>query len=226
MLAAGGTDSQEARRALAALCEAYWYPIYAFVRRQGCSAEDAADLTQGYLLQLLEKGALKGLRPEVGRFRSFLFASIKHFLSNERDRARALKRGGGRTPFSLDAEAAESRYRIEPADGLTPEKLFERRWATAVLQRAMVRMRSEIADSGDAGRFERLKAYLTGDDPEPAYRTVAAELGMTESAVGVAVHRLRRRFGESLRAEIAETVADPREIDEEIRYLLASLGEA
>ena len=226
MLAAGGTDSHGARRALAALCEAYWYPIYAFVRRQGSSAEDAADLTQGYLLQLLEKGALKGLRPEAGRFRSFLFASIKHYLSNERDRARALKRGGGLAPFPLDAEAAESRYRIEPADSLTPEKLFEKRWATTVLQRAMVRMRSEIAEAGDIGRFERLKNYLTGDDPEPAYRTIAAELGMTESAVGVAVHRLRRRFGESLRAEIAETVADPREIDEEIRYLLSSLGEA
>lgn len=226
MLAAGGTDTHGSRRALAELCEAYWYPIYAFVRRQGSSAEDAADLTQGYLLQLLEKGALKGLRPEAGRFRSFLFASIKNFLSNERDRDRALKRGGGRAPFSLDAEAAESRYRIEAADDLTPEKLFERRWATTVLQRAMVRMRSEIVDVGDIARFDKLKAYLSGDGLEPAYRTVASELGMTESAVGVAVHRLRRRFGESLRAEIGETVADPREIDEEIRYLLTSLGEA
>ena len=134
------------------------------VRRRGaCSPEDAADLTQGYLVQLLEKGFLGRVSPERGKFRSFLFVSVKHFLSNERDRARALKRGGGRAPCTLDAEAAEGRYRIEPADELTPEKLFERRWATTVLERAMERMRAETADTGFERRFERLKGYVTGE---------------------------------------------------------------
>jgi RNA polymerase sigma-70 factor (ECF subfamily) len=150
---------------------------------------------------------------------------VQHFLSNERDRERTLKRGGGQRPISLDGEAAEGRYRIEPADDLTPEKVFERRWATTMLERAMQRLQAELADrSGGGLRFDRLKVYLTGEEPAPAYPEVAEELGMTESAVAVAVHRMRRRFGELLREEVAETVADAREIDGEVRYLLEALG--
>jgi RNA polymerase sigma-70 factor (ECF subfamily) len=224
VLTAAGGDTSRSRRALAELCEAYWYPLYCFIRRQGCDAQEAADLTQGYIAQLLEKEFLKGLSPEAGRFRSFLFASVKHFLSNERDRERALKRGGGQRTISLDAEVAEGRYRIEPADDLTPERLFERRWAMTVLSRVMERLRAEAVRAGGERRFDRLKGYLTGEERSVAQRDVAAELGMTESAVAVAIHRLRKRFGRLLRGEIAETVADPREIDDEVRYLLATLG--
>ena len=224
MLAAGSEDSKRARRALEDLCAAYWYPIYCLIRRQGNGPEEAADLTQGYMVQLLEKGYLRHISRERGKFRSFLFVSVKHFLSNERDRARAAKRGGGRVPVSLDAEAAEGRYRIEPADDLTPEKLFERRWATTVLERAMQRLRDEAVQAGEERRFEELKPYLTGEEPAPAYRDVAGRLGMTETALGVAVHRMRKKFGQLLRDEIAQTVANPADIDGEVRYLLAALG--
>ena len=224
VLAAAGDDSSRSRRALGDLCEAYWYPLYAFIRRRGSSPQEAADLTQGYLLQVLEKGYLRELNPEAGRFRSFLFASVQHYLSNQRDRERAAKRGGGREPLSLDVATAEGRYVIDPADDLTPEKLFERRWAMEVLDRAMARMRERAVRAGDAQRFERLKTYVTGEDSGPGYRALAAELGMTEAAVAVAVHRMRKEFGRRLREEIAETVADPREIDDEIRHLLRALG--
>ena len=222
VLAAGGAESAAARKALEALCEAYWPPLYAFIRRQGNSPEDAADLTQGYLVQLLEKGVLKDLRPEAGRFRSFLFVSVKHFLANERDRARALKRGGGRVPFSLAMDAAEERYRFEPIDTITPERLFERNWAKTVVERAMTRLEAEIAQTGDLPRFRRLRSYLMGDT-SGSHRDVGEELGMTETAVGVAVHRMRRQFGRHLRDEIGETVADPSDVDPEIRHLLAVL---
>ena len=191
MLTAAGGESSRSRQALGELCEAYWYPLYAFIRRRGHTPEQAADLTQGYLLQVLEKGYLKQVTPAGGRFRSFLFVSVQHYLSNQRDRERAVKRGGGRMPLSLDAEAAEGRYRIEPSDELTPEKLFERRWALEVLDRAMARLREEAVRTGDARRFEKLKTYVTGEDSAPAYREVAAELGMTETAIAVAVHRMR-----------------------------------
>jgi RNA polymerase sigma factor (sigma-70 family) len=224
LVLAAGRDSSRGRRALEDLCRAYWYPLYAFVRRQGYDADDAADLTQGYFAALLGKEFLAQVSPAAGKFRSFLIASIKHFLSNQRDRDRALKRGGGRPPIELDAASAEERYAIEPPDGLTPEKLFERRWASAVLERAMKRLRSAVERSGDARRFDRLRPYLIGEDSSAPYRDVAQELGMTESALAVAVHRLRKQFGQALRDEIAETVAEPREIDDEIRYLLSALG--
>lgn len=224
VLAAADEDSSRAREALADLCEAYWYPIYCLIRRQGHGPEEAADLTQGYMVQLLEKGYLRQISRERGKFRSFLFVSVKHFLSNERDRERAAKRGGGRAQVSLDAEAAEGRYRIEPADDLTPETLFERRWATTVLERAMRRMHDEAVQAGEERRFEELKTFVTGEEPAPAHRDVAGRLGMTEAAVGVAVHRMRRKFGQLLRDEIAQTVADPADIDGEVRHLLAALG--
>jgi RNA polymerase sigma factor (sigma-70 family) len=225
VLAAGEADSTRARGALAALCEAYWYPLYAFIRRQGSTQDEARDLTQGYFLQFLEKGFLKSVRPEAGLFRSFLLASVKHFLSNERDRERAVKRGGGRLPIRLELDAAEGRYRMDPADSaLTPDRLFERQWAMTVLGRAMESLRDEFDRSGETARFERLKPYLTGDEPSVPYQKVAAELGLSESAVKVAVHRLRQRFGQALREVVAETVANPAEIDDEIRSMLASLA--
>jgi len=225
VLAAGEAGSPRSRQALAALCEAYWFPIYAFIRRQGYAAEEARDLAQGYFLKLLEKGYLRDVRRKVGRFRSFVLVSVKHFLSNERDRERALKRGGGKVSISLDVDAAEGRYTIDPADdALTPDKLFERRWAMAVLESAMARLNDEFARSGETRRFERLKLYLTGEEPAVPYRDVAGELGLSESAVKVAVHRMRLRFGQVLREVIAQTVANPLETDEEIRYMLSALA--
>src|SRR5262245_58063521 len=185
VLAAGAEDSSRSRRALSDLCAAYWHPIYCLIRRQGYGPDDAADLTQGYLAQLLEKEYLRQVSPELGKFRSFLFVSVKHFLSNERDRERAAKRGGGKAPLRLDAAAAEEQYALEPADALTPEKLFEHRWATTVLERAMDRLHAEASAAGDGRRFDRLRACVSGEESAPAYRDVAAELGMTETAVGV-----------------------------------------
>jgi len=224
VLAAGETGSTDARHALAALCEDYWYPVYAFVRSQGASPEDARDLTQSYFLQLLEKGYLKGLSPSAGRFRSFLLVSVKHFLSNSRDRERAVKRGGGRAPLPLDFANAEGRYSFDlPDRAPTPDLLFERRWAIAVLESAMDVLRRQFEDAGEGRRFERLKGYLTGQDSQPPHREAAAELGMTEGAVRVAVHRMRQSFGRVLREIVAQTVAAPEDIDDEIRALLAAL---
>jgi RNA polymerase sigma factor (sigma-70 family) len=225
VLAAGEADSSRSRRALAELCEAYWYPVYAFLRRQGCTVEESRDLAQGYFLQLLEKGFLKEVRPEAGRFRSFLLVSVKHFLSNALNRERALKRGGGVSPLRLEFDAAEGRYAADPADSaLTPDRLFERQWAMAVLERAMQSLREDSVRSGDAVRFDLLKPYLAGEEPAVPYREVAAELGLSESAVKVAVHRMRVRFGQVLREVIAETVVSPEEIDDEIRFMLMSLA--
>lgn len=224
VLAARTGQSTESRSALARLCEAYWFPLYSFIRRQGYGAEEARDLTQGYFARLLERGDLKDVSPELGRFRSFLLASVKHFLSNERERERARKRSPGQPLISLDAGVAEDRYRIEPADALTPETLFERKWAMTVLERALERLGEEWGDAERARRFEKLRGFLLGDAPSASYRQVGDELGMTEDEVKVEVHRLRRRFGELLRGEIAHTVRDPKDVDEEIRYLLGVLG--
>jgi RNA polymerase sigma-70 factor (ECF subfamily) len=222
--AARDGPSTESRRALAALCEAYWYPLYAYVRLQGYDAEEAKDLTQGYFARLLEKDYLNEVEPASGRFRTFLITTLKHFLVNEAERARALKRGGGVHEISLDAQDAEGRYRYEPVDRLTPDDVFERRWALTVLERALGRLRKEFADAGKEAQFERLKAYLTGVEPRVPYRQVAAELDSTEGAVKAAVRRLRQRFGKQLWEEIAETVARPEEVDDEVRHLLSVIG--
>jgi len=225
VLAARDGLGTEAQSALAALCEAYWYPLYAFVRRQGCDAEAARDLTQAYFAQLLEAGYLRNVQPSLGRFRSFLLSSLKHFLSHERDRARALKRGGGATAISIDTENNEARYRSEPADWQTPEEVFERRWALTVLEKALSHLHQEWAGAGKAAQYERLRSYLTGEEPQIPYREVAAELGMNEGTVRGAVLRLRRRLGRLLRDEIAQTVTDPKELDDELRHLLTILGQ-
>ena len=223
VLDARGDSHDSSARALAELCESYWYPLYAFVRRQGHRPEDAADLTQAYFAKLLEKGYLKDVRPEAGRFRSFLLASLKHFLCNEWDRQMAQKRGGHIRQISLDAAAAENRYSIEPVDHLTPEDLYEQRWALTVLERTLDRLAEETPES-KRFRFDRLRPFLIGDEAATPYREVAAELGMSESGIKVAVHRLRRRFGVILRQEIGQTVADSQEVDDEIRHLLERLS--
>jgi RNA polymerase sigma-70 factor (ECF subfamily) len=221
VLAARDAPSTEAREALEALCRAYWYPLYVFVRRLGEGPEDARDITQGYFAQLLEKGYLDDYDPERGRFRVFLMASIRNFLSKERERDQALKRGGGTQIVSLDDTDAEGRYSHEPVEPLTPEQVFERRWALTLLERVLERLQAELAAAGREQEFERLRGLLTGEQPKMPYRDVAAELGMSEAAVKTAVHRLRLRFGALLREEIAGTVSSPDQVDDEVRHLLA-----
>jgi RNA polymerase sigma-70 factor (ECF subfamily) len=223
VLAAGDQDSPEGHEALAALCSGYWYPIYAFVRRQGFAADQAQDLTQEFFARLLEKHYLAHVNPEKGKFRSFLLASCKHFLANERDRERALKRGGGQTIPPLDFVRAESRYSLEPADALTPERLFERRWALTLLDQALERLRVEFSASGRDQLFDTLKAFLTGEKAGP-YEQLAGQLDMTTGAIKVAVHRLRNRYRELLREEIARTLGDAGDIDDEIRNLFSALS--
>jgi len=223
VLAARDGAGTEARQALAVLCETYWYPLYVFVRREGYDADAARDLTQGFFAYLLEKEVLQQVQPSAGRFRSFLLATLRHFISRERGKDQALKRGGGTQTISVDAAAAEARYDLEPTDELTPEQVFESRWAMTVLDRAMERLRQESGESGDLERFQKLQPYLTGQKPRLPYNEIAVELQMTEGAVKTAVYRMRQQFGLNLRQEIAETVADPSEIDDEVRYLLSVL---
>lgn len=211
-----GTESQ-ARAALEALCRAYWFPLYAYVRSRGYDADRAADLTQAFFADLLGRNFLNAIDRSKGRFRSFLLASLGHFLSHEREKATALKHGGGVPPMSLDTADAEVRYRLEPADTVTPDLVFERRWGLTVMERTMERLRVEFDD--ETGRFDQLKACLTGDHPE-RYADIAATLGTTPAAVKAAVHRLRQRYGRLLREEIADTVTSPTEVDEELRHLL------
>ena len=225
VLAAGQKSNARSAEALASLCDMYWYPAYAFIRRQGYRAEEGADLTQEFFARVLEKNYFHDADPARGRFRAFLCASIRHFLSNERDRARTLKRGGTQPPISLDVETAEGTYRIEPRDDLTPEKLFDRRWALILLERVLARLRDNHVSAGKGELFDRLKGFLTGDSTGVPYDDVAKALGMTEGAVKVAVHRLRRHFRDTLIQEIAETVSDPADIDAEIEYLLKAVSE-
>jgi RNA polymerase sigma-70 factor (ECF subfamily) len=224
VLAAGQKTDARSAEALGNLCEMYWYPVYAFIRRQGYRPEEVADLTQEFFARVLEKNYFHDADPARGRFRAFLCASIRHFLSNERDRARTLKRGGNQLPISLDVETAEGTYRIEPRDDLTPEKLFDRRWALILLERVLARLRDNHVSAGKGEMFDRLKGFLTGDSTGVPYAEVAKALGMTEGAVKVAVHRLRRQFRDTLMQEIAETVSDPADIDAEIEYLLKAVS--
>ena len=210
-----GSDSQ-ARRALESLCETYWYPLYAYVRHKGSDPDEASDLTQAFFTDLVGRDFLSNVDPSKGRFRSFLLSSMRNFLSHEWHKEQAQKRGGGTPTLSLDVDRAERQFQLEPVDSLTPEQIYERRWAVTVMQRAMARLRQE---SDDPERFETLQSYLTGGDAVP-YKDVAAELGMTEGAVKTAVHRLRQRYGQCLRAEIAETVGSDDEVDDEVRHLL------
>ena len=224
VLAAGRGNDAASERALATLCELYWYPVYVFIRRHGHSADEAADLTQEFFTRMLEGSGLQQAAPEGGRFRSFVIACIRHFLANEQDHVRALKRGGGRPTLSLEIETAEGRYVLEPRDELTPDKIFDRRWALTLLDRALTRLRNEHTTTGKQKAFEALKGYLTGDSAGVPYASVARALGTTEGAAKVAVHRLRRRFRDLLLEDVAATVEDPQDVEDEIRHLLEAVS--
>lgn len=224
VLTAGSPSSPNYKQALSNLCQTYWFPLYAYLRRQGHDTHQAKDYTQAFFASLLEKRGLRLADPKRGKFRSFLLTALKHFVANERDRAQAQKRGGGRKVLSLTFENAENQYALEPAHQLSPEKLFERSWALTVLERTMTRLQAESAGAKKRKAFNLLKVYLTAETGSIPYRDVAAELDMTEGAVKVAVHRLRRRYRELLRDEIAQTVTAEDEIDEEIRDLFAALA--
>ena len=213
------------REALSQLCELYWPPLYGFARRQGYSVEQAQDLTQAFFARFLEKQDVQDADPARGRFRSFLLGSFKHFLANEYDRERAKKRGGDQVKIALEVDAAEARFVAEPSDDLTPEALFERQWALGVIDRVMDALRADLVKSGKEATFEQLKGLLVGEKEEGGYAAIARTLGTTEGAVKVTVHRLRQKFRDRLRAEIAATVEDDAEIEDEIRYLMAILAD-
>lgn len=218
MLAAG-SESAARDAAMARLCETYWYPLYAHLRTHGTSAADAEDLVQAFFLRVLQKDALRQADPTRGRFRSFMVASLKHFAINEHDHATRNKRGGKTRTLSLDVEKAEGRFLREPATTDTPETIFNRRWALTLLEQVLNALQTEMHGNGKASQFESLKPYLSGDGPQLSYGATAIQLGMSEGAVKVAVHRLRRRFRELVRDEVAQTVASAGEVDDELRYL-------
>ena len=219
-----GTDSPQAHQALETLCGNYWYPLYAYVRRQGHSAHDAQDLTQAFFARLLEKNYLADVQREKGRFRSFLLASLKHFLANEWDREQALKRGGGKRLIALDEDSAESRYKLEPKDDLSADKIYERRWALTLLDQVLAKLRGEFEKDGKLDQFETLKQYLSGGRTSVSYAQAADKLGMNEGAIKVAVHRLRKRYRELLRVGVAQVVAIVFEVEAGVCYLFAVFG--
>lgn len=220
VLSARDARDPEARLALGELCEAYWQPLYAFLRRSGHAADAALDLTQDYFATLLDKRFLDDVDPRRGRFRSFLLASLKHHVAHVRDRERAAKRGGGRPVLSLDTAEAEERYLLEPVEATTPEGVYERRWATTVIGRARERLRDEMDAAGKGVTYRALEGLVTFGTDARSQREIGAELGMSEAAVGMALLRLRRRLGRILREQVAETVDDPAAVDGELRHLL------
>ena len=220
VLAAGDENSGQRSEALARLCQTYWLPVYAFVRKRGHSPDRAKDLTQDFFGNFLEKNSVSRAARERGRFRSFLMTSVENFLRNAHERAQAQKRGGGRPPVSLDDQDAEGRYLAEPAAELDPAREFELRWALTVLQRVMQRLREEYLENGQGDLFDALQAHLWGDADSIPYPQVAERFGLTAANVKITAHRLRQRYRELLREEISHTVAQPGEIDEEIRYLM------
>ncbi len=224
VLNAGRSETTRGRDALAALCKTYWYPLYAYVRRQGHSPHDAEDLTQEFFARLLESESLAAVSPEKGKFRTFLLVALKRFLANEWHRANARKRGGNSFRVPLQGHTAETRYIAEPVEELTAEKLYERRWALTLLDRVLDRLRQEFNNAGKSELFEKLKPYLMAEKGAIPYAQAAGESGLNEGAFKVAVHRMRRRFRELFREEVAHTVAGSEEIDEEIRHLLAVFG--
>src|SRR5262245_18675327 len=216
VLAAQGSSPQAAE-ALETLCRTYWYPLYAYVRRRGHGAHEAEDLTQEFFTRLLANDFPAHVKPEGGKFRSYLLVSLKRFLVNEWKNRRVQKRGGGAVFLPLDQLGAEERYQLEPADNTTPETLFDRRWASVTLDRARERLKEEFVSRNKAGLYQRLEPCLTGAERLVPYQELASELGLAENAVKMAVHRMRSRYGELLRLEIAHTVSRPEEIEEEIR---------
>ena len=231
VLAAKATDPSQAAEALEKLCCTYWYPLYAYVRREGHQPEDAQDLTQEFFLHFLERNAVGNVRPTAGKFRSFLLACLKNFLANVQI-AEAVREAadrvtgsvGGQAPIALDALEAEERYRLEPADQLTPEKLFERRWAFALLERTMAELRREYSSGDKLRLFEDLQGFLPNGQETISRTDLAAKRSVSVGAIDVAVHRLRQRFGALLREQVAQTVSSEAEVEEEIRHLISVLG--
>jgi len=223
VLDVGRSDEAAARSALCLLCERYWYPLYVYVRRRIPDANEAQDLTQDFFSRLIEKNVLASASPERGRFRSFLLTSMKNFLANARDQQRAHKRGGGRPLLSLDFEAGESRFRLEPAHELSAERIFEKQWVLTLLELVLARLHEELIANGKARHFEVLQPALTAGSPGWNAAAAAAELGLSEEAARQAAHRLRKRYRELLRAELARTVATPQDVDDEMRNLVTLL---
>lgn len=223
VLAARDSGSADAHAALSRLCQTYWYPLYCCVRRHGRSPEDAQDLTQAFFAKLIEKNQIALADQERGRFRTFLLRSLENFLRNEHEKSMTQKRGGGRDIVSWDAQSAEDRYLSEPATELSPEQLFERRWASTLVSGTLSRLRRELSASGREELFDELEPHLWGDDTSTPYATIAARLDMTVVAVKVTMHRLRARYQGLLREEIAQTVADPGEVEDELRRLFQVL---
>ena len=223
VLAAGGTNSHAGRPALCRLLETYWYPLYAFIRRKGRDADDACDLTQEFLARLLERNLLSAADPAKGKFRTFLLTALDRFLVDEWRREGRQKRGGGSVPLSLSVLDAEGRYRLEPADTATPERLYERRWAMTLLDQALKHLEEECTAAGRGALFAAVKPVLVGEDPLRPYAAIAAEFKIKEGALKTQIHRLRSRFRTILRAEIAQTLSDPTDVDEEIQHLFRSL---
>jgi RNA polymerase sigma-70 factor (ECF subfamily) len=224
VLRAGEAASPEAASALARLCQVYWYPVYGFFRREGRSPEESEDLTQSFFADLLDKGSLARVHPAKGRFRSFLLASARNFLRNDWNRANRLKRGGGAEIFSIDAMAAEEWYRFEPADDSSPEKLFDRRWAETLVEQVLKHLEVECVEAGQGARFEVLRDFVFGRPGDLSYAEAGAKLGLSQSAVTSGIHRLRSRFRELLRLEVAQTVENPLEVESEMQDLLAALS--
>ena len=221
--AAGDSSAPQHQQALSTLCRTYWFPLYAYLRRNGHDANEAADHTQAFFAQLLDKKYLRQVRPKPGRFRSFMLTALKHFVANQYKHDRAKKRGGGKKILSLNYDQAEDRYALEPATDLSPEKLFEKSWALTVLTRTMERLEEELAAKNRQKFFEHLRAYVVADQSAAPYHDLADKLDMTEGTIRVAVHRLRKRCKEILRDEVAQTVTTPEEVEEEIRSLFTAL---
>ena len=224
VLAAGRQHSPQAARALEELCRTYWFPLYAYVRRRGYAREDAEDLTQAFFTRLLEKNSFASLDAGKGKFRAFLLASVKHFLANARDKAHTLKRGGGSIPLSLDWQTADTQFQVAATGEPGPDQAFDREWAVALLARVIERLQNECAADGKAKLFEQLKLFLTAGNDEPAQGEVAQALGMEAGAVRVAIHRLRKRYRQLLRDEIAHTLTDQAMVDDEMRALFGAFS--
>jgi RNA polymerase sigma factor (sigma-70 family) len=217
VVAAGNPHVEEAKSALVSLCEHYWYPLYAYLRRRGYPCDHAQDLTQDFFVRVLEGRYLDRADPEKGRFRSFLLTSLKFFVADEGDRHRARKRGGGMV-VTIECSSGEERYQREPAHDETPERIYERRWALLLIDRVVEKLREEFVHQGRPEHFERLKVFLLGHSDAP-YAALAREMNISEGALKVAIHRLRKRYRELFRQEIADTVADPAEVESELRFL-------
>jgi RNA polymerase sigma-70 factor (ECF subfamily) len=226
VLSARDHASPQSANALEKLCRTYWYPLYAYARRIGHTAHDAEDSTQEFFARLLQKRYLDAVQQERGRFRTFLLVAFKRYLSDERDRARTMKRGGGVAPVSFDTQLAERLYQNEPAPGVSADRMFEQRWALTLLEQTMTRLRSEFEAAGKGTEFDQLKRFLAVSKGEISHAVVAAELGVNEGALRVNVHRLRKRFRQIFRDEIAHTVAHSADVEEEVRYLISVVGDA